>query len=308
MRIASLVPSATEILFALGLGDQVVAVTHECDYPPEATDLPRLTSSVLTTSNSGETAAPIEIDRQVRAQTDEGRSLYSLDTELLMEEEPDLIVAQQLCDVCAVSFEDVRAVAERIPSKPKVISLDPTTLGEAVGDIRTVSEAADCRDAGVELLRELADRIDDVKIALRNVGRDGGPPRKRVAALEWLDPPFVGGHWVPQMIELAGGIDLLGMPGERSREADWDEIRASDPEVVVLMQCGYSKSGAAREAEDFSEHLTAVNAGEIYACDASAYFSRPGPRLVDGLELLAHTLFPTLIEEPAADRMLRVEL
>lgn len=303
MRIASLVPSATELLFALGLGDQVVAVTHECDFPPEAADLPQLTASVIP-----EGLAPAEIDERVKAQTTEGKSLYTLDEELLREEEPDLIVAQQLCDVCAVSFDDVRAIAERLPGKPNVISLDPTTLGEVLGDIRTVSQAADCKDAGVELLQGLADRIDDVKIALRSVGREDGPDRVSVAAVEWLDPPFIGGHWVPQMIEIAGGVDLLGMPGERSREVDWEELKTSEPDVVVLMQCGYDTSRVAEEAEDFAEQLTALGAKEIYACDASAYFSRPGPRLVDGLELLAHTLHPELYPEPVAGRMLPVEL
>jgi iron complex transport system substrate-binding protein len=303
MRIASLVPSATEFLFALGLGDEVVAVTHECDYPPEAIDLPQLTRSVIPAG-----MAPGEIDRMVRARTGEGRSLYELDEELLREEEPDLIVAQQLCDVCAVSFEDVRAVAERLPSKPKVISLDPTTLGEVLGDIRTVATAANVKDAGVDLLQSLADRIDDIKISLRSVGRDDGPARVSVAALEWLDPPFVGGHWVPQMIELAGGIDFLGLPGERSRELSWEDVRAAEPEVAVLMQCGYDVTASAEEALDYSEDLRSLGAQRVLACDASAYFSRPGPRLVDGLELLAHALHPTLVPEPEAGRMLEVEL
>lgn len=303
VRIASLVPSATELLFALGLGDEVVAVTHECDYPPEAADLPQLTASVIP-----EGLSPSEIDQRVRAQTTEGLSLYTLDEELLKEEEPDLIVAQQLCDVCAVSYEDVQKIAERLPSKPKVISLDPTTLGEVLGDIRTVSTAADCKDAGVDLVQSLADRIDDVKIALRSVGREDGPERVNVAAVEWLDPPFIGGHWVPQMIELAGGVDMLGMPGERSREASWEELAAIEPEVVVLMQCGYDTAKSAEEALDYADQLREIGAKQIYACDASAYFSRPGPRLVDGLELLAHALHPTLMPEPAVGRMLEVDL
>ncbi|MGH2907143.1 MAG: ABC transporter substrate-binding protein [Solirubrobacterales bacterium] len=303
MRIASLVPSATEILFALGLGDQVVAVTHECDFPPAALDLPQLTRSVIPAG-----LPPDEIDRTVRDLTGEGRHLYELDEELLREEEPDLIVAQQLCEVCAVSFEDVRAVAEKLPSKPNVISLDPTTLGEVLGDVRTVAAAAEAPEAGEHLLGQLADRIDDVQIALRSVGQDDGPPRVTVAALEWLDPPFIGGHWVPQMIDMAGGVDFLGLPGERSRDLGWDEVAAAEPEVVVLMQCGYDTTRSAEEAEDYARQLTALGARQIFACDASAYFSRPGPRLVDGLELLAHTLHPELIAEPEAGRMLEVEL
>src|SRR6478609_6824827 len=222
MRIASLVPSATELLFAMGLGDDVVAVTHECDYPLEAADLPQLTTSVIPAD-----LPPGEIDALVRGQVKDGRPLYTLDEELLKEEEPDLIVAQQLCDVCAVSLEDVRAVAARMESQPKVISLDPTTFGEVLGDIRTIAQATDEKDLGTELVKRLADRVDDVKIALKDVGRETGPDRLPVAALEWLDPIFLGGHWVPQMIELAGGMDFLGLPGERSRESDWDEVRAS---------------------------------------------------------------------------------
>lgn len=303
MRIASLVPSATELLFALGLGDQVVAVTHECDFPEEAMDLPQLTASVIP---PGLPAG--EIDELVKAKTGEGASLYTLDEELLKEEEPDLIVAQQLCEVCAVSFEDVEKIAARLPSKPKVISLDPTTFGEVLGDIRTVATAADAEDAGVGLLKELADRIDDVKIALRTVGREDGPDPVSVAALEWLDPVFIGGHWVPQMIEIAGGIDMLGMPGERSPEVSWDEVYAAEPSTVVLMQCGYDTYRSAEEAEVYAEQLGKIGAKGIYACDASAYFSRPGPRLVDGLELLAHTLHPTLVQEPDVGRMLELEL
>jgi iron complex transport system substrate-binding protein len=303
MRIASLVPSATELLFAMGLGDDVVAVTHECDYPLEATDLPQLTTSVIPAN-----LPPGEVDALVRGQVGDGRSLYTLDEELLKEEEPDLIVAQQLCDVCAVSIDDVRAVAERMESKPKVISLDPTTIGEMLGDIRTIAQATEEKDLGVDLVQALADRIDDVKIALKDVGRPDGPERVSVAALEWLDPVFLGGHWVPQMIELAGGMDFLGLPGEPSREADWDEVRIAEPNTVILMQCGYDAARAAEEADDFADQLRGLGAANLYATDANAYFSRPGPRLIDGIELLAHTLHPTLVPEPATGAMIELDL
>lgn len=303
MRIASLVPSATELLFAMGLGEDVVAVTHECDYPLEATDLPQLTTSVIPAN-----LPPGEVDALVRGRVSDGRSLYTLDEELLKEEEPDLIVAQQLCDVCAVSIDDVRAVAERMESKPKVISLDPTTIGEMLGDIRKIAEATDEKDPGVDLVQALADRIDDVKIALKAVGRADGPERVSVAALEWLDPIFLGGHWVPQMIEIAGGMDFLGLPGEPSREADWDEVRSAEPSTVILMQCGYDAARAAEEADDFAQQLRGLGAANIYATDANAYFSRPGPRLIDGIELLAHTLHPTLFPEPATGAMIKLEL
>lgn len=302
MRIASLVPSATELLFAMGLGDDVVAVTHECDYPLEATDLPQLTTSVIPAN-----LPPGEVDALVRGRVGDGRSLYTLDEELLKEEEPDLIVAQQLCDVCAVSIDDVRAVAEKMESKPKVISLDPTTIGEMLGDIRKIAEATDEKDLGVDLVQALADRIDDVKIALKDVGRPDGPERVSVAALEWLDPIFLGGHWVPQMIELAGGMDFLGLPGEPSREADWDEVRLAEPSTVILMQCGYDAARAAEEADDFADQLRGLGASNLYATDANAYFSRPGPRLIDGIELLAHTLHPTLVSEPATGAMIELD-
>lgn len=303
MRIASLVPSATELLFAMGLGEDVVAVTHECDYPLEATDLPQLTTSVIPAN-----LPPGEVDALVRGQVGDGRSLYTLDEELLKEEEPDLIVAQQLCDVCAVSIDDVRAIAERMESKPKVISLDPTTIGEMLGDVRTIAAATDEKDLGVDLVQSLADRIDDVKIALKDVGRPDGPERVSVAALEWLDPIFLGGHWVPQMIELAGGMDFLGLPGEPSREADWNEVRIAEPNTVILMQCGYDAARAAEEADDFADQLRGLGAANLYATDANAYFSRPGPRLIDGIELLAHTLHPTLIPEPATGAMIELDL
>jgi iron complex transport system substrate-binding protein len=303
MRIASLVPSATELLFAMGLGDDVVAVTHECDYPLEAADLPQLTTSVIPAD-----LPPGDVDALVRGRVSEGRSLYTLDEELLKEEEPDLIVAQQLCDVCAVSIEDVRAVAARMESQPKVISLDPTTFGEVLGDIRTIAQATDEKDLGVDLVQALADRVDDVKIALKDVGRETGPDRIPVAALEWLDPIFLGGHWVPQMIEMAGGMDFLGLPGEPSRESDWEELRAAEPSTVILMQCGYDAARSAEEAEDFAADLASLNASQIFSTDANAYFSRPGPRLVDGIEQLAHTLHPTLVPEPATGAMIELDL
>lgn len=278
MRIASLVPSATESLFALGLGDDVVGVTHECDYPQAARDLPHLTRSVIPEGLS--TAA---IDQAVRERTERGEALYELDASLLHELDPDLIVTQALCAVCAVSVDDVRAVAEELPSNPQVISLDPTTLGEVLADVRRLGELAGVEDDAEALLEEAADRLDAVRARVENARRP------RVAALEWLDPVFVGGHWVPQMIELAGGEDVLGMPGERSRTASWDEVAAAEPEVVVAMPCGCDEAGSRAEAAAHRERLDALGA-RVHCVDAAAYFSRPGPRLVDGVELLADLL------------------
>ncbi len=296
MRIASLVPSATEMLFAVGLGESVVGVTHECDYPPEAARLPHLTRTVLP---AGLDAG--RIDTSVKATVAEGRALYELDEALLAELAPDLIVTQAVCAVCAVSFDDVRAVAERLPTKPEVVSLDPSTLGEVLADVARLAEATGVPGAGERLVAEAGERLEAVEVAVE------GARRPRVAALEWMDPLYVGGHWVPQMIELAGGEDLLGLPGEKSRTAEWGELEAISPEVVVSMPCGYYAEQAAAETIRWRKHLAQLGAREV-AVDAAAYFSRPGPRLVDGVELLAHLLHPGLVPEPPAGRYAWLEL
>jgi iron complex transport system substrate-binding protein len=292
VRIVSLVPSATEMLFSLGLGDEVIAVTHECDWPPEVEDLPRITRDALP---SGLSSA--EIDDAVRERTERGESIYELDAELLRELEPDLIVTQSLCAVCAVSVDDVRSIATEIPGPPEVISLDPSTIGEVLGDVRTLAEATGTRDAGVALVHDASQRIDRVRLAVR------GADRPRVAALEWLDPPYVAGHWTPQLIDYAGGEDTLGLPGEHSETTTWDVVAAAQPEVVVVMPCGYDATRALEEAERQREQLDALGADRVVAVEAAAFFSRPGPRLIDGLELLAWLLHPESFPDapPAAD-------
>jgi iron complex transport system substrate-binding protein len=290
MRIVSLVPSATEMLFALGLGDEVTAVTHECDHPAQARELPRVTRDVI---GPGLTAA--EIDRAVRDLTEQGQAIYELDEHALARLQPDLIVTQALCAVCAVSYDDVKAVAERLDSKPEVISLDPHTLGEMLGDVRTLAEATDSRDAGVDLVQDAAGRIDRVRLAVR--ASDPVP----VAALEWLDPVYCAGHWTPQIIEYAGGIDVLGMTGEHSERRSWDEVAAAAPEVAVVMPCGYDAERAAEEAYEHADELEALGVRRVVAVDAAAYFSRPGPRLVDGLELMAHILHPDRLPDAPAE-------
>ncbi len=284
------------MLFALGLGSEVIAVTHECDYPPAARELPKITRDVLP---AGLSAA--QIDAAVKERTLAGDSIYELDVEALHDLRPDLIVTQALCSVCAVSFDDVRAVAEELESRPQVISLDPHTVGEVLGDARTLAEATDHKDAAVELVRDAAARIDRVRIATRRARRP------RVAAIEWLDPPFAAGHWTPQLIEYAGGEDVLGFAGEQSEERSWDEVIASQPDVVVVMPCGYDAEIAHREAEMHRDQLSSIGAGEVVAVNAAAYFSRPGPRIIEGLELLAHIIHPELIES-APGEALTVEL
>lgn len=293
MRIVSLIPSATEMLFALGLGSDVIAVTHECDYPEAARELPRVTRDVLPPGLSS-----AEIDAAVKERTLAGESIYELDTELLRDLRPDLIVTQALCAVCAVSYEDVRKIAEEIETHPRVISLDPHTLGEVLGDARTLAQATDRKDAAVALVRAASARIDRVRLATRGVKR-----RPRVAALEWLDPPFAAGHWTPQLIDYAGGEDVLGFPGENSEEQTWEEVRLARPDIVVVMPCGFDAQLAYREAEMHRDELAEVGAGEVVAVNAAAYFSRPGPRIVDGLELLAHILHPDLVREAPGEAL-----
>lgn len=288
MRIASLVPSATEALFALGLGEQVAGVTHECDYPPEAAAKPHLTRSVIP-----EGLEAGEIDAAVRERVDAGRHLYELDEETLAALEVDLIVTQALCEVCAVSYDDVRAVAARIPSRPEVISLDPSTLGEVIADLGRLGEAAGAAEAATKLRNGLERRLEEVRAAV------AGVPRPRVLALEWLDPPFIGGHWVPEMIAIAGGEDALGTAGAKSRTASWEELEAARPALVVAMPCGWDARRAGREAEAHRRELEGLGAERVFAVDAAASFSRPGPRLVEGTELLAHLIHPDRFEPPA---------
>jgi iron complex transport system substrate-binding protein len=284
------------MLFALGVGESVVAVTHECDYPSAAAGLPKLTRSVIPEGLSAR-----EIDAAVRERTERGEALYRLDEDALRRLDVDLIVTQAVCEVCAVSFDDVRAVAERLPTKPRVISLDPSTLGEVLADVPRLAAEVGAEQAGRELGDEAGRRIDAVREAV------AGTPRPRVAALEWLDPVYVGGHWVPQMVDVAGGEDVLGFPGERSRTVGWGEVEAARPDVVLAMPCGLYAEGAAAEALRHRDRLEALHA-RVVAVDAAAYFSRPGPRLVDGIELLGHLLHSESVPAPPERRSIEIDL
>ena len=281
MRIVSLVPNATEILFALGAGDDVVGVSHECDFPPEARTRPILTGSALTPGMT-----PHEVDAAVSAQLASGASLYTLDEERLAALDPDLLFTQELCPVCAVSTAQVGGAVAPMARCPEVLSLDPTRLEDVLADILHVGERLG-RSAAAECL------VDDLRARLERVERaTHGRPRPTVVALEWLDPPFLGGHWVPQMIAIAGGRDPFAVaPGERSRRATWDEIAAADPDWIVAMPCGFDAAGAAGEVAKLAgdplwSQLRAVRSGRVAAVDANGCFSRPGPRLVDGVEQL----------------------
>ncbi|HET9678304.1 MAG TPA: cobalamin-binding protein [Solirubrobacterales bacterium] len=287
MRIASLVPSATEMLFALGLGESVVGVTHECDFPSAAAELPGLTATVLPEGLSAG-----EIDAAVKEVVGEGRALYTLDEERLAELEPDLIVTQAVCEVCAVSYDDVVEVATRLPSRPRVLQQDPRTLRDVLDDVTRLGAAAGIAAGAAELRGDLEGRLEAVSAAV------AGEPPPRVLALEWLDPPFLGGHWIPEMIELAGGEDVAGRAGQKSPQVEWKDLRGLDPDVIVSMPCGWYLEDSREQALQHRERLDSLSAGRAYAVDAASTFSRPGPRLVDGVELLGHLLHPERVEPP----------
>jgi iron complex transport system substrate-binding protein len=287
MRIASLVPSATEMLFALGLGESVIAVTHECDHPAKARSLPNLTRTVLPNVLSAG-----EIDVAVKALVGEGRALYALDEERLAELAPELIVTQAMCEVCAVSYEEVVEIATRLPSHPRVVEQDPSTLGEMLEDVIRLGEAAEVVEPAHELRGELEGRLAAVSASV------SGATLPRVIALEWLDPPYVGGHWIPEMISIAGGEDVAGPPGLRSPGVGWGELSGLGPDVVIAMPCGWYLEDSRAQAEKQWERIEALGAAHVFAVDAASTFSRPGPRLVDGVELLGHLLHPDLIDPP----------
>lgn len=286
-RICSLLPSATEIVYALGLEDRLVAVTHECDYPPSAAEKPHITSSFI--DSEGLSAA--EIDRAVRDSLAEQQSIYGLDRELLERLQPDLMLTQDLCDVCAVGPPLVQDAVASLSVQPRVVSLEPHTVWEILDSILLVGSLAGVESRARELVQALRDRIEAIQRAVV------GHPVRRVLTLEWVDPVFVGGHWVPQQVELAGGLDVLGQVGAPSREANWSEIAEAVPEIVVAMPCGFGLDRSRREMAQANlpsqwYDLPAVRAGEVYVVDGSSYFNRPGPRVVDGIEVLASVLHP----------------
>lgn len=289
MRIVSLLPSTTEIAFALGLGDEVVAITHECDYPPEARRRPVITSSAL--DHSG--ASSEEIDAAVRGQLRDNLSIYRLDTELLAALRPDLILTQALCEVCAVSFGIVEQAVAAVGGEPTVLSLEPTSLDGIFGTILAVGNATGHREQARALVAGLRARVERVRSAAAEL-----PQRPRVACLEWFDPPFGPGHWLPELVTIAGGRPGLGAAGEPSRRILWGEVIAFAPEVIILTPCGFDLDRAVSEAAAILPHrpgwsaLPAVRAGRVYAVDGNSYFSRPGPRIVDSLELLAALIHP----------------
>ena len=292
MRIVSLLPSATEIVFALGLGDELVGVTHECDWPPEAAEIPAVTRS---THDLADTSSR-EIDKLVGEAIHGGSSLYELDDAALEALEPDLILTQELCEVCAVGYREVNEVARAIDADVTVVSLEPTSVEGVLNSISTVGAMTDAEESAVDVVADLRERLQKLETRLAQ-RRERGQPPVRVVGLEWLDPPFALGHWVPEQVRRAGGWDLLGREGERSVRTTWDAVREVDPEMLVLMPCGFHLTETVAEWERtpkpaFWRELEAVRRGQVFAVDGSAYFSRPGPRVIDGIGLLAEIFDP----------------
>jgi iron complex transport system substrate-binding protein len=292
MRIASLLPSATEIVCAIGLGDELVGVTHECDYPPQVVGKPVLTRSVHDLS----AASSRDIHRLVTASVHGGSSLYQLDEEALAAAAPDLILTQELCRVCAVSYREVNEVARAIDADITVVSLEPSTIEGILNTITTVGAMTEAEDAAIDLVESLRERLGAVGETVE-ARRDAGRRPTRVVGLEWLDPPFAAGHWVPEQIRRAGGWDLLGSDGEPSRQSTWTDVLDVDPEMLLLMPCGFHLAETVDawaklpRPPDYDE-LLAARRERVFALDGSAYFSRPGPRVVDGIELLAEIFDP----------------
>ena len=289
MRIVSLLPSATEIVCRLGLADQLVGISHECDYPASIRDLPRVTRTRLADRVSSR-----EIDQHVRGLVEAQAALYELDREALAMLRPDLIVTQSLCSVCAVSEHEVLRVACELPGQPDVVRLNPNTLHEVIACALQVGQAAGIEQRAGQLVKELESRIAAVVARSRSVAR-----RPSVLLLEWIDPPFSSGHWNPQLVSLAGGEDVFGQAGARSRQLDWDEVLAVDPDVMIVACCGFSIDRTLDDLPTLVSYpnfakLKCIGDGQVYLVDGSQYFNRPGPRLVDSLELLAHTLHPEL--------------
>jgi len=302
MRIVSLLPSTTEIVCALGLEDSLVAITHECDYPASVIDKPRLTASRI----SQESMSSKEIDHAVRSQLDGHGSIYDLDEARLRELNPDLILTQELCDVCAVSYKTVERAARMFEAGVRVVSLEPNTIADIFENIRTVGELTERKSEAAKLVDDLSARLDRVReLTARS------DYRPRTLMLEWLEPAFAPGHWVPEQVAIAGGDQGFGRAGRPSTTTTAEEIRAYAPEVIVLIPCGYYKEDILRQLPSANlpagwEDLPAVRSGKVWATDATSYFSRPGPRVVDGVEILARILHPEIFGPPTEEQAVRV--
>jgi iron complex transport system substrate-binding protein len=303
MKVVSLLPSATEIVFALGLGDALVGVTDECDFPPEAVTKPVVSRSALP---QGRPLSAREIDHAVRGTLGASQPLYVLDTDLLRREQPDVVLTQDLCRVCAVPSGQVQQALDRIGlPDARVVSMDPDTLDEVIAQIDVVGKVLERPEEAADLTASLRQRVAGVKEVAARL------PMLNVFCLEWSDPPFAAGHWVPEMVEAAAGVNLLSEKGGPSSVVTHRAIRDANPEAIVFMPCGYYLEEAEVEATAVFQHAElqetpAVRNGNVFAVDAASYFSRPGPRIVDGLEILAWALHPDTYPEPPSGSIARV--
>lgn len=297
MRICSLLPSATEMVFAIGMGESLVAVTHECDYPPQTTGIPKVTRTNIPPGiPSG------KINAEVSSTLETTGSLYELDLPLLEKLKPDIILTQRLCDVCAVSFDRVQEAVRTLPSRPTILNLEPHSLAEILDNILTIGEAVGCLDPAKSVRAALEGRIEQVR---RKTARIRNRPR--VFCMEWVDPPFCGGHWMKELVDIAGGRDDLANLHRPSHRIDWKQVMDFSPEIIVLTCCGFSLPRCMAEGEILAKadgfgRLPAVQAGRVFATDGSSYFSRPGPRIVDSLEILSHLIHPELFPAPHMDK------
>ena len=287
-RIVSLLPAATEIAAALGLMDQIVGISHECDFPEEVTQRPRITQCPI--HNAGLTSA--EVDEWVRWALRENGTIYTIDEPLLRTLRPDVILTQKLCDVCAVEYGTVAKLAQTLPGPPRVVNLEPTSLADIFDDIRRVADACEARERAEKLIENLSERVENVRKRAAMIS-----DRPRCFLMEWVDPPFCSGHWGPELVEIAGGHDPLGRKHQPSAQIEWQQVLSARPEIIVFALCGYPIDRARRDYELLRrfpgfDSLPAAQSGEIYLVNASAYFARPGPRIVDSLEILAGILHP----------------
>ena len=292
MRIVSLLPSATEIVFALGLGDELVGVTHECDYPPQARDIPRVTRAV----RDPDRAAAHVLHRLVEGSAQTGTSIYALDERALLDARPDLILTRALCRTCATGYREIVELVKRLPGEVSVVDLEPRSVEGVINSIQAIGAMTETEDEAIAIVEDLRERLQAVEQIV--VGRrDHGFVPPRVAAIGWLEPPFAVGGWIPEQVRLAGGWELLGRDGDRASEITWAAVREVDPEVVVLLPAAHDLDAVIEAWERTPRpagwgDIRAVQDGRVFAVDASAYFSRPGPRVVDGIEVLAELFDP----------------
>src|SRR4029453_13802321 len=292
-RIFSLLPAATEIAAALGLMNRIVGVSHECDFPCDANERPRVTCCRV--HDAGLTGP--EVSGGAPPALHKNGTVYTIDESLLRKLQPDLILTQRLCDVCAVGYGTVAKLAQTLPGPPRVVNLEPTSLADIFDDIRRVAEACDVRERAEKLIEDLSERVESVRQRSAKI-----PDRRRCFLMEWVDPPFCSGHWGPELVEIAGGHDPLGRKHQPSAQIDWQQVLDAHPEIIVLALCGYDSDRARRDYELLRRFpgfgsIPAAASGQVYVVNASAYFARPGPRIVDSLEILAGILHPSEFPE-----------